>query len=60
MSYVCPYDDDAHLDGSLVILHMVRQAADAGELRAVADVLGHSPDMLMKADAHALPVRSGP
>lgn len=35
--------------------HMVRQAADAGELRAVADVLGHSPDMLMKTYAHALP-----
>jgi integrase len=39
--------------------HMVRQAADAGELRAVADVLGHSPDMLMKTYAHALP-RFGP
>lgn len=35
--------------------HMVRQAADLGELRAVADVLGHSPDMLMKTYAHALP-----
>jgi integrase len=35
--------------------HMVRQARDAGELRAVADVLGHSPDMLMKTYAHALP-----
>lgn len=35
--------------------HMVRQAADAGEQRAVADVLGHSPDMLMKTYAHALP-----
>lgn len=35
--------------------HMVRQAADAGELRAVADVLGHSPDRLMKTYAHALP-----
>ena len=35
--------------------HMVRQAADAGELRAVADVLGHSPEMLMKTYAHALP-----
>lgn len=34
---------------------MVRQAADAGELRAVADVLGHSPDMLMKTYAHTLP-----
>ena len=35
--------------------HMVRQASDAGELLAVADVLGHSPDMLMKTYAHALP-----
>lgn len=29
-------------------------AVDTGELRAVADVLGHSPDMLMKTYAHAL------
>lgn len=35
--------------------HMVRDATDVGELRAVADVLGHSPDMLMKTYAHALP-----
>jgi integrase len=35
--------------------HMVRGARDVGELRAVADVLGHSPDMLMKVCAHALP-----
>ena len=35
--------------------HMVRGAHDIGELRAVADVLGHSPDMLMKVYAHALP-----
>ena len=35
--------------------HMVCQARDAGELRAVADVLGHPPDMLMKTYAHALP-----
>ena len=34
---------------------MVRQAADIGDLRAVADVLGHSPDMLMRVYAHALP-----
>lgn len=34
---------------------MVRGARDVGELRAVADVLGHSPDMLMKVYAHALP-----
>lgn len=35
--------------------HMVRQAKDLGELRAVADILGHSPDMLMRTYAHALP-----
>jgi integrase len=35
--------------------HMVRQATDAGELRAVADILDHSPDMLMRVYAHALP-----
>ena len=35
--------------------HMVRAATDVGELRAIADVLGHSPDMLMKTYAHALP-----
>ncbi len=35
--------------------HMVRQATDLGELRAVADILGHSPDMLMRIYAHALP-----
>lgn len=35
--------------------HMVRQATDLGELRAVADILGHSPEMLMTTYAHALP-----
>jgi integrase len=35
--------------------HMVRDAADIGEIRAAADLLGHSPDMLMKVYAHALP-----
>jgi hypothetical protein len=34
---------------------MVRQASDVGELRAAADVLGHSPDVLLKTYAHALP-----
>jgi integrase len=34
---------------------MVRHAADVGELRAIADILGHSPDMLMKVYAHTLP-----
>ena len=35
--------------------HMVREAADVGELRAAADVLGHSPDVLLKTYAHVLP-----
>jgi integrase len=35
--------------------HMVRSARDVGELRAVADVLGHSPEMLLSVYAHALP-----
>ena len=35
--------------------HMVRHADDIGEIRAAADLLGHSPDMLMRTYAHALP-----
>lgn len=35
--------------------HMVRCAADLGELCAVADVLGHSPEILLRIYAHALP-----
>ncbi len=35
--------------------HMVQQASDLGELRAIADILGHSPEMLMNTYAHALP-----
>lgn len=35
--------------------HMVRHAEDAGQLRAAADILGHSPDMLMRTYAHTLP-----
>jgi integrase len=35
--------------------HMVGAARDVGELRAVADVLGHSPGMLMRVYAHSLP-----
>jgi integrase len=35
--------------------HMVQDAADVGELRAIADLLGHSPEMLMNTYAHALP-----
>ena len=34
---------------------MVRHASDIGEIRAAADLLGHSPDMLMRTYAHALP-----
>jgi integrase len=35
--------------------HMVQSATDVGELRAIADVLGHSPEILMNTYAHALP-----
>ncbi len=35
--------------------HMVQGARDVGELRAIADLLGHSPEMLMNTYAHALP-----
>ena len=35
--------------------HIVSGAADLGELRAVADILGHSPEMLLRVYAHALP-----
>ena len=35
--------------------HMVKGAQDVGELRAIADLLGHSPEMLMTVYAHALP-----
>jgi hypothetical protein len=34
---------------------MVQSAADVGELRAIADILGHSPEMLLNTYAHALP-----
>lgn len=40
-----------HTAATLMVLH----ATDVGELRAIADILGHSPDMLMKVYAHALP-----
>ena len=33
--------------------HMVQSSADLGELRAVADVLGHSPEILLRVYAHA-------
>jgi integrase len=36
--------------------HMVQSANDLGELRAIADLLGHSPEMLMNTYAHALPI----
>lgn len=35
--------------------HMVRHANDLGQLRAIADILGHSPEMLMRVYAHTLP-----
>ncbi len=35
--------------------HMVQGARDVGELRAIADLLGHSPEMLMNTYAHVLP-----
>jgi integrase len=35
--------------------HMVQSSSDLGELRAIADLLGHSPGMLMNTYAHALP-----
>ena len=34
---------------------MVQGATDVGELRAIADLLGHSPEMLMNTYAHTLP-----
>jgi len=34
--------------------HMVQSSSDLGELRAIADLLGHSPEMLMNTYAHAL------
>ncbi|CAN5430901.1 hypothetical protein BH18ACT3_BH18ACT3_08610 [soil metagenome] len=34
---------------------MVARATDIGQLRAIADLLGHSPDMLMNTYAHAMP-----
>ena len=34
---------------------MVRHATDIGEIRAAADLLGHSPDMLMRTYAKVLP-----
>jgi integrase len=35
--------------------HMVSNAGDVGELRAIADILGHSPEMLLNTYSHALP-----
>ena len=34
--------------------HMTRRATNVGELRAAADILGHSPEMLLKIYAHAM------
>jgi hypothetical protein len=33
----------------------VIHAKDVGALRAIADILGHSPEMLMTVYTHALP-----
>ena len=35
--------------------HMVASATNLGELRSIADILGHSPEMLPRIYAHALP-----
>jgi integrase len=35
--------------------HMVQGATDVGQLLAIVDLLGHSPEMLMNTYAHALP-----
>jgi hypothetical protein len=35
--------------------HIVAGATDIGQLRAIADILGHSADMLVKTYAHAMP-----
>jgi integrase len=37
--------------------HMVTNSKDLGELRAIADILGHSPEMLLNVYSHALPRR---
>jgi hypothetical protein len=34
---------------------MVSTAGDVGELRAIADIVGHSPEMLLNTYSHALP-----
>jgi hypothetical protein len=34
---------------------MVASAAELGEVRAAAEILGHSPEMLMRTYSHALP-----
>ena len=34
---------------------MVASATDLGEVRAAAEILGHSPEMLMTTYAHAMP-----
>ncbi len=35
-------------------IHLVQGASDLGELRAIADLLGHSPEMLVNTHAHAI------
>lgn len=40
--------------------HMVQQATDLGELRAIADILGHSPEMLMNTYRPRSPTANWP
>jgi integrase len=40
--------------------HMVSGATDMGDLRAMVDILGDSPDMLMKTCARAMPASTSP
>ncbi|MEK7422341.1 MAG: hypothetical protein AAB131_00735 [Actinomycetota bacterium] len=35
--------------------HMVSTVGDVGELRAIADILGHGPEILLNSYSHALP-----
>jgi hypothetical protein len=37
------------------LIVVTANATDLGEVRAAADILGHSPEMLMKTYSHALP-----
>jgi integrase len=50
----------SHGLGHTAAMHMAAGATDVGQLRAIADILGHSPDMLMKVYAHAMPAARRP